>query len=314
MRFDVFGMCNALFDLQAEVTYEALSDLGLTAGGMFLLEADRHAELVRGISGSIVNTAAGGSGANTMIGVASLGGSACFTSRVGCDQFGPAYAQSLADAGVEPFLADGTGATGLCVVLITPDKQRTMCTYLGEGRNLAPANVRLDAVRESRMLYVTGYLWDTRTQQDAVVAAIGAAREASVPVAVSLADTFCITRHEADFHRLLDDAMDVVFGNSDEATLLSGCADPTEAAAKLGSGRRTAFVTLGSDGALAARCGSVTHIPSNPVNVVDTTGAGDAFAAGVLYGLTHGQEPADAARTGSRLAATVVSRLGPRPV
>ncbi len=313
MQYDVFGMCNALFDLQAEADYGMLDDLGLTPGGMHLLDAEQHAALVTRIRPHIVNEAAGGSGANTMMGIATLGGTACFTSRVGTDEFGPAYRQSLAEAGVKPNLAEGSGRTGLCVVLITPDQQRTMCTFLGEGRNLAPSDVSLADLRLSRLLYVTGYLWDTESQMQAVQTALTEAQRRAIPIALSLSDTFCIERHRDDFRLLLDDCVSIIFGNEDEARMLTDCSDPHEAAASLGSNGRTAFVTLGSRGALIGHDGYVMHVDAAPVEPVDTTGAGDAFAAGVLYGLTHGMPHRDAAAAGSKLAAAVVGRLGPRP-
>lgn len=313
MRLDVFAMCNALFDLQVEADYALIEELGLTPGGMHLLEADQHSELVARIGSKIINQAAGGSGANTSIGVAHLGGTACFTSKVGRDAFGPAYIRSLEQAGVQSGVVTGEGATGLCVVLITPDKERTMCTYLGEGRNVTAEDIRVDMLRDSGTLYVTGYLWDTDSQKEAVLAAMHAARAADVPVAMSLADTFCVTRHGEDFRRLLDESVSIVFGNEDEAKLLAGAETAEEAAAYLGSGHRTAFVTLGRHGALTAREGVIEHIPARSVPLVDTTGAGDAFAAGTLYGLATGQPPIAAARMGSALAAEVVSHLGPRP-
>lgn len=313
MRFDVFAMCNALFDLQAEADPGLLEELGLKPGGMHLVNSDQHAALVARIRSRIVNQAAGGSGANTTIGIASLGGSACFTSRVGRDDFGPAYRESLSQAGVHTSLPAGEGATGLCVVLITPDKERTMCTFLGEGRNLSPSDLDLDALRNSVCLYVTGYLWDTDSQKEAVMAAIAEAERLDMPVAMSLADTFCVTRHRDDFQRLLADHVSIVFGNEEEAKLLSGHESAEQAAAHLGSAGRTAFVTLGGRGALAAQNGTVTLTPAEAVPLVDTTGAGDAFAAGALYGLTHGKSIEESAYLATSLAARVVSHLGPRP-
>ncbi len=313
VQYDVFGMCNALFDLQAEADYGMLSDLALTPGGMHLLDAEQHAALVSHIGHKVVNRAAGGSGANTTIGIAALGGTACFTSRIGKDEFGPAYRSSLSDAGVTPILANGDGNTGLCVVLITPDKQRTMCTYLGESRNLAADNVDLTALSQSRILYVTGYLWDTESQMQAVETALDEARKCSIPVALSLSDTFCISRHRDDFLRLLDDRVSIVFANNDEACHLTDCPDAEEAARRLGAHGRVAFVTLGPHGAYVACDGNVDHVAAAPVDPVDTTGAGDAFAAGALYGLTHGLAHRDAAALGADLAASVVGHLGPRP-
>jgi sugar/nucleoside kinase (ribokinase family) len=188
-----------------------------------------------------------------------------------------------------------------------------MCTFLGEGRNLGPDDVMEAEIRQSRVLYVTGYLWDTDSQKRAVIRAIEIARQARAPVALSLSDTFCIERHHSDFRALLAESVDVVFGNADEALLLSACSEPEWAAAALGCGGRTAFVTLGASGAIAARDGAIVRVPAQAVEVVDTTGAGDAFAAGALFGLTHGADLANAAVEGIRLASRVVSKLGPRP-
>lgn len=313
MRFDVYGMCYALFDIQAAVPPSVLEELGLSAGAMYLLDADQHAAVVKHVRRYVVNTAAGGSGANTTIGVACLGGTACFTSRVGSDEFGPAYVRSMEEAGVQPDLPVGEGPTGLCIVLVTPDGQRTMCTHLGEGRNLRPEDLQLDHLRASRHLYVTGYLWDTDTQKEAVRLAIREAHRQGIPVALSLADRFCVQRNREDFLDLLRDSVSLVFGNADEATLLTGAGNAHDAARALSAGGRRAFVTMGAEGALVAENETLQEIPAVLVRALDTTGAGDAFAAGALYGLSRGMSPRDAATLGTRLAAHVVSRMGPRP-
>jgi len=313
MSFDVFGICYALYDIQAAVPHSVLAGLGLTPGAMHLLSASQHASIVERVRDHIVNTAAGGSGANTMIGVAALGGSACFTSKVGPDEFGPAYVRSLEEAGVHPDLAIGAGPTGLCVVLVTPDGQRTMGTFLGEGANLQPDDLRLDHLRESKLLYVTGYLWDTPAQKETALLAMREARRYGIPAALSLADSFCVQRHLEDFRAILANGVDIIFANADEAMALTGDSQPSQAAAHLGADGRRAFVTLGADGALVAEKGDVSAVPAHEVPLVDTTGAGDAFAAGAVYGITHGLSSMESAELGTRLAAHVVARLGPRP-
>src|SRR5262245_28655622 len=164
-RFDVFGMCNALFDIQAEVTDDVLNELSLGKGGMTLISEEDQRAIVPRVYTEIVNTEAGGSGANTMIGVAMLGGTACYTSRVGTDEHGRLYRDGLARQGVKPNLGAGDGDTGISLILVTPDTQRTMCTFLGESRGLHPDDVNLDDLWVSRYLYVTGYLWDTENQK-----------------------------------------------------------------------------------------------------------------------------------------------------
>ena len=168
MRYDVFGMCNALFDIQAEVNDETLQDLGLTKGTMSLIGSDEQQQIVPRIYTHIVNTEAGGSGANTMIGIALLGGQTCYTSRVGSDDHGTIYRDGLAAQGVQPNLGIADGTTGISLTLVTPDANRTMCTFLGLSRDLTIDDVNVEDLRNSKYLYVTGYLWDTDNQKQAV--------------------------------------------------------------------------------------------------------------------------------------------------
>ena len=315
-RFDVFVMCNALYDLQAEVSEDLLAEVGLVKGGMTLLsDAEQKAILPR-VYRHLVNTESGGSGANTAIGIAQLGGTACFTSRVGPDNHGRQYHEGLARQGVQPNLGEGdsdAGDTGVCLILITPDAQRTMGTYLGQARELSPPDVRADDIAASRYVYITGYLWDTPTQKDAVLAAMEAAKAAGVPVAFSLSDPFCVARHREDFLALLEKYVDVVFANRDEALAITGAATVEAAADALA--QRTgglAVITLDKDGSLLARGGERHTIPVHTVAAVDTTGAGDMYAAGILYGLTRGMPLGETGRVASHVAGQVVARVGPR--
>jgi len=312
-RFDVFGMCNALFDIQAEVTDDVLHELSLGKGGMTLISEEEQRSIVPRVYTEIVNTEAGGSGANTMIGVALLGGTACYTSRVGNDEHGRLYRDGLARQGVKPNLGAGDGDTGISLILVTPDAQRTMCTFLGESRGLHPDDVNLDDLWASRYLYVTGYLWDTENQKEAVLRAMREAKRGDVKVAFSLSDPFCVDRHRDDFHRLLEEHVDVVFSNEREATGMTGTADPVAAAAdlaKLSGG--LAVVTRDRSGSILHDGREAHEVPIFPVQAVDTTGAGDWYAAGVLYGLTQGLPLPTAGRIGAYVAAQVVAKLGPR--
>ena len=168
MLYDVFGMCNPLYDIQAEVSEELLAGLGYPKGSMNLVDENEQRELVSKVYAHIVNSEPGGSGANTMTGLSQLGGSAAFTGRVANDEHGKLYAEGLLARKVHPCTAIGEGTTGICLVLITPDAQRTMFTFLGIARDLHPKDLDLDALRKSRYLYVTGYLWDTETQKETV--------------------------------------------------------------------------------------------------------------------------------------------------
>lgn len=312
-KFDVFGMCNALFDIQAEVREEQLAELALDKGTMLLLSEEEQRAIVPRIYTEIVNTEAGGSGANTMIGVAMLGGTACYTSRIGKDEHGRLYREGLAEQGVKPNLGVSDGDTGISLILVTPDAQRTMCTYLGTARELRKEDVNLDDLRASRYLYITGYLWDTENQKEAVLHAMHEANRAGVKVALSLSDPFCVGRHKEDFLRLLRDHVDVVFANKDEAMGLTDTGDAVEAAralARLAGG--IAVVTRDSGGSLIVEGDAVHEIPVYPVEPVDTTGAGDMYAAGLLYGLTQSLPLDICGRIASYAAAQVVAKLGPR--
>lgn len=312
-RFDVFGMCNALFDIQAEVADTFLREIGLAPGTMRLVSEEEQRHLYGKVREQIVNTEAGGSGANTMIGIAQLGGTACFTSRVGRDRHGDLYAKSLRDLGVQPNLGLSAGDTGVSLITISPDAERTMNTHLGVSRDLTPDDVDLDDLRASRYLYVTGYLWDTEGQKAAVTHAMRAANEAGVKVAFSLSDPFCVGRHREDFLALLDAHVDVVLSNAEEALALTGESDEVRAAAVLAErSGHLAVVTRDRRGAILADGDGITTVPAFAVDAVDTTGAGDMYAAGILYGLTHDLERAATGRLAAWLAAQVVAQYGPR--
>ncbi len=312
-KYDVFGMCNALFDIQAEVSDPQLTALKLSKGAMMLLSDAEQAAIIPEVKNQIVHTEAGGSGANTMIGVAQLGGKTSFTSRVGPDEHGRRYRESLTAMGVNPILGEGEGDTGVSLILITPDAQRTMLTYLGQSQSVTASDLDLEALRASKYLYVTGYLWDTDSQKAAVLTAMREANAAGVKVALSLSDPFCIGRHKSDFKELLEKHVDVVFANKDEACGLMDETDPRVAAkalAKLSGG--LAAVTLDAGGSVLVSGDEIVEVPVYPVKAVDTTGAGDMYAAGILYGLTQNLPLAETGRIASYCAAQVVAKLGPR--
>jgi sugar/nucleoside kinase (ribokinase family) len=312
-RFDVFGMCNALFDIQAEVDEATLTELSLGKGGMMLLSHDEQRAIVPRVYDQIVNTEPGGSGANTMIGIALLGGRTCYTSRVGNDEHGREYRSGLEAKGVKPNMGSGDGETGISLILITPDAQRTMCTYLGMSQELRPDDLNLDDLRDSKYLYITGYLWDTDTQKETVLLAMQEAKKAGVKVAFSLSDPFCVGRHKADFTELLRSHVDVVFANREEAQGMTDTEDVVTAAQQLAQmSGAIAVVTKDKSGSLIVDGETVHEIPAFPVQAVDTTGAGDMYAAGVLYGLTQDLPLPVAGRIGAYTAGKVVAKLGPR--
>jgi len=286
MRYDVFGMCNALFDIQAEVKDETLLDLGLTKGTMSLIGESEQKQIVPSIYTHIVNT--------------------------GSDEHGTIYRDGLAAQGVQPNLGIADGTTGISLILVTPDAERTMCTFLGLSRDLTRDDVNVEDLRNSKYLYVTGYLWDTDNQKEAVLFAMQSANEAGVKVALSLSDPFCVHRHKDDFLRLLKDHVDVIFANAQEAQALTDTDSPYSAAKVLAQSADIVAITMDEKGSLLLQGDSEYEIPVYPVQAVDTTGAGDMYAAGLLYGLSQGLPLDVSGQIASYAAAQVVAKLGPR--
>lgn len=312
MSYDVFGMCNPLYDIQAEISDALLTETGFAKGGMFLIDAEQQKQLISHIYQHVVNSESGGSGANTMIGVALLGGKACYTGKIGNDEHGALYASKLREKGVTLCSTAGNGTTGICVVLITPDTERTLCTYLGICRELGPEDVDEEALRHSKYLYVTGYLWDTESQKAAVLKAMQRAQHFGVKVALSLSDPFCVNRHRADFEQIAGEYVDLLIGNHEEMQVLTGASTPEEAMLATSDLTDMAAVTVGAQGSLL-RDGETIHVvPPVKIQPVDTTGAGDMYAAGLLYGLTQGMPLQRTGRIAGYVAAKVVAKLGPR--
>ncbi len=312
MSFDVFSMCNALYDIQAEVHDEILTELELEKGSMVLLSEEQQAAIVPRVYTHIVHTESGGSGANTAFGVALLGGTACYTSRVGDDEHADLYREGLAARGVKPNLGSGTGATGVSLILVTPDAQRTMCTYLGRSRELTSDDLNLDDLRASKYLYVTAYLWDTDNQKAAVLRAMEEANRAGVKVALSLSDPFCVHRHKQELLELISNHVDLLIGNQSEAEVLTDTTTAEDALRVLAGHSEIAVVTMDEKGSMIRRGEEVVTIPVYPVRPVDTTGAGDMYAAGLLYGLTQGYSLEITGRIAAYAAAQVVAKMGPR--
>lgn len=313
MTFDVFGIENPLIDLLAQVPDSLLEKLGLEKDKMQLVDLERHQELLKALQDYSVQTAPGGSCANTLLGIAQLGGKTAYCGKVGADDYGKVYIEKLEAAGVRSFIqTDPDLLTGSSVILVTPDSARTMNTFLGACQALTAADVPLDQLAASSMLYLTGYLWDTPGQQEAASLALSTAKAAGVKVAMSLADPFCVDRHAGDFVSILKEYVNLVFANRDEALALTGTDNTQEAARVLTEWCGGAVITLGANGALVADGGQSAYIDPFPVDAVDTTGAGDAFAAGYLHGQISGASLLQRGRLGSTFASQVIQRVGPR--
>jgi sugar/nucleoside kinase (ribokinase family) len=313
--YDVVGLGNAMVDLIARAEEDFLIGLGMHKGRTDLIEEAR-AEAIYAQMGPAVEIS-GGSAANTIVGVASYGARAAFIGKVKDDGLGRVFAHDIRAAGVSfatPFAPTGP-STGRCYVLVTPDGERTMNTYLGAARHLSADDVDAQVIAASAITYLEGYLWDPDNAKEAFRKAAALAHRAGRLVALSLSDAFCVDRWREEFRALVrDGTVDVLFANESELRSLYQTADFSTAAAALRGEARLAVLTRGENGCVVVSPGGLEAVPAFPVErVVDTTGAGDLFAAGFLVGLARGAEHATAARLGALAAAEVIGHLGARP-
>jgi len=311
---DVVAIGNALVDVLSHETYEFLDVQELTAGAMTLIDTER-AESLYAAMGPAVEIS-GGSAANTLVGITSLGGSAAFVGRVADDELGTVFGHDIRAAGVD-FRAKavaGGEPSGRCLIIVTPDAQRTMNTYLGASAQLGPADIDRDLVVRAQVLYLEGYLWDEPEAKAAYRLAARAAHEGGNRVAFTLSDSFCVDRHRKEFRELVETEVDILFANEAEITSLYEVDDFDDALQQVQHHCEVAALTRSEHGAVIVARDEVHVVDAHPVaSVVDTTGAGDQFAAGFLYGFTHGYDLGTAARLGTLAAAEVISHLGARP-
>ena len=312
MSYDVFGIENPLIDLLVQVPDAFLQEMQLEKNRMFLIDETRHQELLQALDSYRVHPEPGGSCANTLLGITQLGGTAAYCGKVGGDQYGRIYSNKLEEAGVTSFIQANEHLTGSTIILVTPDAARTMNTFLGACQDLGAEDIPLDDLKKAKRLYLTGYLWDTDRQKEAALLALKTAQQENIPVAMSLADPFCVNRHPEDFRDILSRYVDIVFSNQEEALALTETDTTHEALKRLRGWCNTAAITLGSSGALVSRGNETIYLDSFPVHAEDTTGAGDAFAAGFLYGDTNGASLFQSGRLGSYFAANVIQKVGPR--
>ncbi|MGH9046124.1 MAG: adenosine kinase [Acidimicrobiales bacterium] len=315
---DVVGIGSALVDVLVEATDAELSALGLAKGSMSLVDLPGAESIHAAVKASAEFS--GGSAANTMAGVASLGGRAGFVGTVADDRLGEVFSREIRASGVDfEIVGDAAGrqpgvGTGRCLVLVTSDAERTMCTYLGAASTMAPGDVPLDLVRGSKIVYLEGYLWDLPPAIEAMRRSIAAGHEAEASVALSLSDSFCVQRHQREFLDLVHEDIDVLFANADELVALFGAANFDEAIASAEETGVLVAATRGARGSVVTTPHGSVAVEARPVErVVDTTGAGDLYAAGFLFGLTHGADPAGCARLGGLCAAEVIGHFGARP-
>ncbi len=308
-------MGNALVDVIAHAPDSFLDEHQLTKGWMDLIDTERAVQLYRAL-GSAVEMS-GGSAANTVCGVASFGGRAAYIGKVSADDLGDVFGHDMLAVGVQfrPGGKDNEVPTGRCIIVVTPDAERTMNTYLGASSLLGIDDVDTEAIAGGAILYMEGYLFDRPEAKEAFRAAAGVAHGAGRMVSLTLSDSFCVERHRDDFKALVSDEVDVLFGNENEIKALYETDSLEEAIAAVRRECPLVAVTVGASGSIVVTPDEVLPVPAVTVRqVVDTTGAGDLFASGFLYGLTDGRSLVDCARLGAIAASEVISHVGPRPL
>lgn len=314
-RVDVVGVGNAIVDVITQSNDAFLESEGLVKNSMSLIDADRAHELY-GLMGPGIE-ASGGSCANTMAGVASFGGSAAYIGKISNDQLGEVFAHDMRAVGVDfdvPPATEGP-STARCLILVTPDAQRTMSTYLGVSSLLEPDDVVPATVERASLLLCEGYLWDVDSAKQAIRKAMDVAHAAGGRAALALSDKFCVDRHHDEFRELVAGPVDVLFANRQELRALYDTKDLDQAIEMVRSEVELACVTLGTKGSVLVTPHEIVEIEAAEIApVVDTTGAGDQYAAGVLFGLARGLDLADSGWLGSLAAAEVISHVGPRPI
>jgi sugar/nucleoside kinase (ribokinase family) len=312
---------SALVDVLTHAGAEDLERLDMVKGSMTLVDLARAATVYDAMGPAI--EVSGGSAANTAVGVAALGGRVGYLGKVAADELGEVFLHDIAAAGVTmsstpsaSAAADpgADNATGRCLVLVTEDGERTMATHLGVASTFGPEDLDEDLVARAKVVYLEGYLWDLGPAKAAMRRAMEVAHAHDALVALTLSDPFCVQRHQREFLELLHGDVDVLFANEDETTLLFGSASFHDALGAVEETGLLAALTRGPLGSVVVTASGPVHVPADPVDtVVDTTGAGDLYAAGFLYGLTHGQDPEGCARLGGMCAAEVISHVGARP-
>jgi sugar/nucleoside kinase (ribokinase family) len=315
-RLDVLCIGNAVVDVIAATDDAFLVQEGLDKGSMRLIDEEEATRLYAKMGPG--REISGGSAGNTAAGVAMLGARAGFIGQVVADQIGEVFAHDIRSIGVEfttPVLSDLSIPSGRVLVLVTPDAQRTMNTFLGAAQRLDVQALDEEQVRAAKILYLEGYLWDPETPRAAMERAIDVAHEAGRKVAFTLSDSFCVGRHRDGFNALIDSGrLDILFANQDEIVSLTGEDDFDAAVAAAAQRVPLLVVTRGEHGAVAVQDGRRTDVPAEPVErIVDTTGAGDLFAAGFLTGQAQERSIQDSLRMGAIAAAEVISHYGARP-
>ncbi len=314
MNYDLVGIGNALVDIEVQVEEDFIKKNNLIKGGMTLSTPDDQKKILDAVSDKSQKIASGGSAANTIHGVAALGAGAYYLGRVADDSYGKHYTEDMKECGVGfPGTDSVTKGTGTCVILITPDSERTMLTHLGISSKLHSDNVDETIVRNSKFIYIEGYLWTGDDTRQAALTMAEMAQTEGIPVAFTLSDAFIVNTYKDSVKDFIQGKVDILFCNETEALAMADVNEPGKAFERLQGMTEYLFMTRGSEGAWVGKTGQ-SRIQINPfqVKALDTTGAGDLFAAGSLYGLLNNFNLKEAGILGSYCASEVITHFGGR--
>ena len=318
MKYDVYGIGNALVDKEFEVTDAFLAAQGIEKGLMTLIDEERHNHLLASLKQSfgLKKRAGGGSAANSIVAISQFGGKTFYACKVANDEFGEFYMHDLHAAGVDTRLdqvrCSSEGKTGKCMVMVTPDAERTMNTYLGITSDFSAAELHYEELKQSNYLYVEGYLVTSDTSRAAVLEARKVAKQHGVKMAMTFSDPSMATYFKTGLVEMLGEGVDVLFCNEEEAFAFTGKTTLQDAIQALKPLTQKLVITLGSDGALVVNAGNEVKIATQAVKPLDTNGAGDMFAGAFLYGLTQGLSDAQAGALASKAAAQIIQVYGAR--
>ena len=310
MNLDVYGIGNPLIDILADVTEKELVELDLHKGTMHLISKDRRSEILKFIGTREKVYSCGGSCPNTMIALSAFGIKAALAGKIGNDSFGKIYEKQIAEHNIESELRYGDGATGSSIILVTPDTERTMSTYLGINKQFSKTDIDVTVIELTKYFYFTGYMWDTDLQKESILKALETAENTGTKIIFDVADPFAVNRNRDEFLTLIKDHVDIVFANREEAKILFDTEDPAKNVEKLSELCSIAIVKNGHNGSLIKTETELYKIPVNEVAAVDTTGAGDMYAAGFIYGLCNGFSIEDSGICASYMASGIVTTRG----
>ncbi len=313
-KYDVYGLGNALVDMEFEIHDQFLQENSIDKGVMTLVDENQQHELIEQLDIFEGNKASGGSAANTLIAVSSMGGSSYYSCKVADDDLGHFYLDDLKTAGVDCNM-DGKhkgGITGKCLVMVTPDAERTMHTFLGVSSELSPYEVSEDAIKNASFCYLEGYLTTSESGKAANIEARKIAEANNIKTALTFSDPFVVEHFRDSFTETIGNGIDLLFCNEAEALSYTQKESIDEAAEVIKTFAKTFAITLGAKGAAIYDGNSLINIDAHPVTAVDTNGAGDLFAGAFMYGLTHGLSFEQAGNLASKASSQIVSQFGPR--